>query len=100
MSLKRKNAYDINSSQKKAKSNFFAPRSSVLAGDGSKDSAMPMFTYTPKAAGTARLVTWNVNGVKSLDEKVVFVAYSFTQFPYSFGIRFSKDISKLKTQTL
>lgn len=77
MSLKRKNASDINSSQKKARSNFFAPRSSVLAGE-SKGSATPMFTYTRKAAATARLVTWNVNGVKSLDEKVVFVCYSFT----------------------
>ncbi|GLB36069.1 putative DNA-(apurinic or apyrimidinic site) lyase [Lyophyllum shimeji] len=67
MSLKRKGApTPSNGLQKKPKTDFFAPRTSAQTA-----GAKTAFTFKANAPNTTRLVTWNVNGVKSLDEKLL-----------------------------
>ncbi|KAA1468720.1 DNase I-like protein [Dentipellis sp. KUC8613] len=69
MSLKRK-AQPVSSqdaSSKKAKANFFAPRTA----SGPSSLIQPQFVYSKKQDSSLRLTTWNVNGIKSVDEKVL-----------------------------
>lgn len=69
MSLKRKAGSNLtaNSSQKKPKNDFFTPKSSTAVGS----SSTPQFAFDRREAGTVRLSTWNVNGIKSVNEKTL-----------------------------
>lgn len=49
------------STQKKAKSTFFAPRAAPA-----KTATGPSFNFVGKDAETIRLTTWNINGIGSL----------------------------------
>lgn len=64
MSLKRKAvaSKEQGSTGKKQKFDFFAPRTS--SGNGLT------FKFNQKPENATRLITWNVNGIKSVDDKV------------------------------
>lgn len=67
MSLKRKAApVSSNNVCKKPKADFFAPRTPAPP-----PHPKTAFTFNANPAGTTRLVTWNVNGIRSLDEKLL-----------------------------
>ena len=72
MALKRKLASDTAAAAKKPKFDFFAPRPTETAQNlaGASD---PSFSFKAKAQGDkcTRFTTWNVNGITSVDEKIL-----------------------------
>lgn len=67
MALKRKSASNTAPAAKKPKFDFFAPRPAQSAA-GPSDSS---FSFNTKGDKCTRLTTWNVNGIISVDEKIL-----------------------------
>ncbi|KAI0067811.1 DNase I-like protein [Artomyces pyxidatus] len=69
MSLKRKaeSASSEKAAAKKPRADFFLPKSSTNATAASLSP--PRFIFPIKGEGNIRMTTWNVNGIKSVDEK-------------------------------
>ncbi|KAF4623576.1 hypothetical protein D9613_001713 [Agrocybe pediades] len=71
MSLKRKVvANEPPNASKKPKVDFFAPRAAGKV-TPSTSTSNASFTFKPKSATCVRLTTWNVNGIMSVDEKIL-----------------------------
>ncbi|KAF9568492.1 DNase I-like protein [Agrocybe pediades] len=71
MSLKRKVvANEPPSASKKPKVDFFAPRAAGKV-TPSTSTSNASFTFKPKSATCVRLTTWNINGIMSVDEKIL-----------------------------
>ncbi|KAF8971481.1 Endonuclease/exonuclease/phosphatase [Flammula alnicola] len=70
MSLKRKStASNALDASKKPKVDFFARRTASNVASDSSPSAS--FSFKPKVDACTRLITWNVNGIMSVNEKIL-----------------------------
>jgi len=67
MSLKRTIPPEPEICRKRLKKDFFAPRVAKNTGESANK-----FTFPEKPAGSTRILTWNVNGIRSVDPKVFF----------------------------
>ena len=74
MSLKRTIPPEPETCQKRLKKDFFAHRVPKATG-----GSVSKFTFPEKPGSSTRIVTWNVNGIRSVDSKV-FLSHSTTSF--------------------